>query len=82
MCLGNFDLRLTNSLVRFADMGHRTVGLRGGQHNATRSIAAGIKILDRAVKSVMKGVDSLETLVDAKYEAGNIRANRANEKRC
>ena len=31
----------------------KTVGLRGGQLNATRSIAAGRKILDRAVKSVM-----------------------------
>ena len=37
----------------------KTVGLRGGQLNATRSIAAGTKILDRAVKSVMLGVDSL-----------------------
>ena len=31
----------------------KTVGLRGGQLSATRSIAAGRKILDRAVKSVM-----------------------------
>ena len=31
----------------------KTVGLRGGQLNATQSIAAGRKILDRAVKSVM-----------------------------
>ena len=31
----------------------KTVGLRGGQLNVTRSIAAGTKILDRAVKSVM-----------------------------
>ena len=31
----------------------KTVGLRDGQLNATRSIAAGRKILDRAVKSVM-----------------------------
>ena len=30
----------------------KTVGLRGGQLNATRSIAADRKILDRAVKSV------------------------------
>ena len=31
----------------------KTVDLRGGQLNATQSIAAGRKILDRAVKSVM-----------------------------
>ena len=31
----------------------KTRGLRGGQLNAARSIAAGRKILDRAVKSVM-----------------------------
>ena len=31
----------------------RMVGLRGSQLNATQSIAAGKKILDRAVKSVM-----------------------------
>ena len=31
----------------------KTVSLRGGQLNATRSIAAGREILDRAVKSVM-----------------------------
>ena len=31
----------------------QTVGLRGGQLNATQNIAAGRKILDRAVKSVM-----------------------------
>ena len=31
----------------------KTVGLGGGQLNATRSIAAGRKILDRTVKSVM-----------------------------
>ena len=41
----------------------KTVGLRGGQLNATRSIAAGRKILDRAVKSVTWGVDSLRILV-------------------
>ena len=38
------------------------VGLRGDQLNATRTIAAGKKILDRAVKSVMQGVDSLGIL--------------------
>ena len=31
----------------------KTAGLRGGQLKATQSIAAGRKILDRAVKSVM-----------------------------
>ena len=31
----------------------KTRGLRGGQLNAVRSSAAGRKILDRAVKSVM-----------------------------
>ena len=41
----------------------KTVGLRGGQLNATQSIAAGRKILDCALKSVTWGVDSLGILV-------------------
>ena len=34
----------------------KTVGFRGGQLNATRSITAGRKILDHAVKSECKGL--------------------------
>ena len=33
----------------------KTLGLRGSHLNGSRSIAAGRKILDRAVKSVMEG---------------------------
>ena len=41
----------------------KPVGFWCGQLNATRSIAAGRKILDCAVKSVTSGVDSLGILV-------------------
>ena len=40
----------------------KTVSLRGGQLNAMRSIAAGRKILDRALKSVTWGADFLVAL--------------------
>ena len=58
----NFDSKQTNLITLFGRRPNnncqraswaQTVGLRGGQLNATRSIAAGRKILDRAVKSVM-----------------------------
>ena len=45
----------------------KTVGLRGGQLNATQSIAAGRKILDCSVKSVTWGVDSLRILVELDF---------------